>query len=410
MDTAKDLSAFTYLPLNESEIRLLQLDISIDTTAELIRCEVRTFPRNESPPFTALSYTWGSGVTNEYIILNKSRFAITSNLNLFLKQAVLHAQDDRYDRLGPFDAKLDKEQGKCGWDGKWLWIDSVCINQRDDLEKSHQVQRMRQLYETANAIVVWLGPSEKNTELGFRELARRWPCKPGALNIDREALGRASSYLYRQAVAEGLNSILTRAYWQRAWIVQEATAPRPNRQTVVWCGRYFIDFVTLIADALQWSSEYASLIDTDTFDPEIFRLLRHIRTSRSLSAVGLASPLNLYAVLAFAQFMEAKDPRDKIFALLPLVQDSTELETFRPDYHVSAESLFIQVAKNAIERDKSLDILAFCGGSRTLELPSWVPDWTSTDIPKAFMRQNIRKHFPSWPLTLHRYASKNGFD
>lgn len=94
--------------------------------------------RDESPRFTALSYTWGSGVKSESIVLNDALFKITLNLSLFFRQAISHAQDHR---LGPFNPKpassqvasrfrrkrVGREKGKCGWDGKWLQMDSLWI-------------------------------------------------------------------------------------------------------------------------------------------------------------------------------------------------------------------------------------------------------------------------------------------
>jgi hypothetical protein len=38
-----------------------------------------------------------------------------------------------------------------------IWIDAICINQKDDVEISWQVQQMRQVYEYAEPVIVWLG-------------------------------------------------------------------------------------------------------------------------------------------------------------------------------------------------------------------------------------------------------------
>ena len=40
------------------------------------------------------------------------------------------------------------------------WIDQVCINQIDNGEKARQVQCMRQIYQNAKRVVVWLGESD----------------------------------------------------------------------------------------------------------------------------------------------------------------------------------------------------------------------------------------------------------
>jgi hypothetical protein len=38
-----------------------------------------------------------------------------------------------------------------------LWVDAVCINQLDPVEKGHQVAQMGRIYENAERVVVWLG-------------------------------------------------------------------------------------------------------------------------------------------------------------------------------------------------------------------------------------------------------------
>ncbi len=39
----------------------------------------------------------------------------------------------------------------------WLWIDAICINQADTIEKGIQVYQMDQIYINATIVTVWLG-------------------------------------------------------------------------------------------------------------------------------------------------------------------------------------------------------------------------------------------------------------
>jgi hypothetical protein len=45
--------------------------------------------------------------------------------------------------------------------GKRIWIDSLCINQADLVEKSQQVKRMGNIYSEAERVVSWLGEDVK---------------------------------------------------------------------------------------------------------------------------------------------------------------------------------------------------------------------------------------------------------
>lgn len=44
------------------------------------------------------------------------------------------------------------------WGTRLFWIDAVCINQQDVDERSIQVPLMREIYQGADRVVVWLGP------------------------------------------------------------------------------------------------------------------------------------------------------------------------------------------------------------------------------------------------------------
>ena len=38
-----------------------------------------------------------------------------------------------------------------------LWVDAICINQKDNIEKLHQIDLMRDVYSSADQVVMWLG-------------------------------------------------------------------------------------------------------------------------------------------------------------------------------------------------------------------------------------------------------------
>jgi hypothetical protein len=48
-----------------------------------------------------------------------------------------------------------------------IWVDAVCINQGDDIEKSQQVQVVYSIYEKAKQVVSWLGHSSPHTDMAL---------------------------------------------------------------------------------------------------------------------------------------------------------------------------------------------------------------------------------------------------
>ena len=128
--------SYLYSPLQASseEIRLLTLLPGPFGTA--IQCELHTTNLNkDSPPrYEALSYAWGSEEDPVIIYIEKGTLPVTQNL----AGALQHL---RYpDR------------------SRTLWIDAICVNQKDLSERSQQVARMADIYTLADCVVVWLGP------------------------------------------------------------------------------------------------------------------------------------------------------------------------------------------------------------------------------------------------------------
>jgi len=59
-----------------------------------------------------------------------------------------------------------------------LWIDAMCINQKDSNERDKQVRRMKWVYQQANRVLIWLGNYNEPCDESFRFDMGRW-------NIDR---------------------------------------------------------------------------------------------------------------------------------------------------------------------------------------------------------------------------------
>src|SRR5436190_21361847 len=51
-----------------------------------------------------------------------------------------------------------------------LWVDAICINQLDNVEKGHQVSRIGHIYAKAKAVAAWLGPATEDGKFAFRYL------------------------------------------------------------------------------------------------------------------------------------------------------------------------------------------------------------------------------------------------
>lgn len=139
------LSTFHYeqLVLNKGAIRLAQ--VLPGAQSGVVRCELLNCTLDNCPPLAALSYTWDHDAQYENIECNGITMPIMTNPFPFLVQ---------------FRSTLSV--GK-----RLLWVDAICINQRNVKERNHQVGQMREISTHAESVIVWLGKADDDGDLAF---------------------------------------------------------------------------------------------------------------------------------------------------------------------------------------------------------------------------------------------------
>jgi hypothetical protein len=141
MASATPASTQAYQELSEerSEIRLLLL-FPATTFDEKIQCGIFKASLNDlasAAPYYALSYVWGTSTGKLPIYLNRNHYQVTTNL----ESALRHLRHLKY---------------------KLLWVDALCINQKDLDERESQIRYMKQIYTKSKQTLVWLGASSAN--------------------------------------------------------------------------------------------------------------------------------------------------------------------------------------------------------------------------------------------------------
>lgn len=144
-------------PLTEFSIRLIAIDTALSD--DLLYCKTKRFERKSCPPYIALSYVWGPSNETVMINLDGRNTTIGRNLhNVLLQFRDWQSSCAFHETLG-----LSPELGDSV--KMWIWADAISINQRDGVEKSHQISRMDEIYTSAALVLCWLGlPAEENVE------------------------------------------------------------------------------------------------------------------------------------------------------------------------------------------------------------------------------------------------------
>jgi hypothetical protein len=157
--------------------------------------------------FDALSYTWGVSGNTQHITCDGHDFTITENLFDALRML----------RLSGFQAP-----------GRYVWVDSICINQASDDEKGHQVWNMFTIYQKASQVIAWLGPAPAQMD---------------------DVMAAVSSIEYVgvhnvENICTALLDLYTRSWFRRMWVQQELFAARKLH---FQCGPHHIEWSGLLS-------------------------------------------------------------------------------------------------------------------------------------------------------------------
>lgn len=336
---------YTYQPLQDAHIRLLRLHSDRDSGSPL-RFSIFHTPLVSAPTYTALSYTWGERAGSGLVLIDADHVSVTPNLKHALQ------------RLRRTDQEV------------LLWVDALCINQDDVVERGIQTTRMRGVYQHADSVAVWLG-----MEYGFSQ---------GAVALVRE-LSKASSAgieMIRSMVLDPENkekldalvALFRRQYWWRIWVIQEVSCAR---RAIVYVGGEEIPWVQLDGVCEVLRGVEAELHSIFYKFPSYVRTLTHggprgLQLSRYNPTIAAPPLLEL---LLTHKSKKSTDPKDKVFALVGI---SASRHLFGDiDYARSMRDIYTYTARHIISITKKLDVICVKQHDMAqFNLPSWTPDWT----------------------------------
>jgi hypothetical protein len=230
--------SFSYKPVvGKEEIRVLRLEPGKTggLKGELVHVQL-----NDNPAYEALSYAWGPPVKPYAITLPNGNLRITESLFTGLIRL--------------------RRRGK----SRLLWIDQLCINQDDNMEKSQQILLMSRIYSLASRVLVWLGEDEGNGSIALRLLEEIG--KMDTSNLPERLVSRA--WMRENGLpASGerawyaLLNFWRRPWFRRAWVVQEFVLAK---DALMICGDAQLSWKAFTS-AHEKMTQY-SLLDWGTFE------------------------------------------------------------------------------------------------------------------------------------------------
>lgn len=368
--TPKDIPHFRHEPLRNprNHIRLLHVMIDNARAIEGIKLHCRLVTRyfnpwkrspfsfltnerkNPRPMYHAISYVWGSTNDTVSILVNGRRMEVGRNCEYALKQSAWHGG------------------------ARYIWCDAICIDQKNDDEKGHQVYMMGAIYLNAQTVLACVGPHADGSPVLLRALrrqadvldsisslapddrysesSRRQPFSallpsrrpPKWLKLAREWASHEDEDMFELILA--MKGFLGREYFSRMWIYQEVVL---GRHIILCCGRTTARLYSLYGMFLAMEYlEHLKLTDTERAWP----LLRAGAFSRSTKEKE-----DLGTLLRDVLPLKCSDPRDKVYAVLSLLSWRDKYPLY-PDYTITTLSLACKVLADERwqERHDRLDV------------------------------------------------------
>ena len=404
------MTDYEYSPLNlirASEIRLLTL-LPGPKEAEIhINLEVVLLEEPRIPQFEALSYTWGSTESPINIFIDEEKR--TSSIRRPQKKASRLGATCVNPRTLAVTQNLATALRYLRYDDRprVLWIDAICVDQKNFSERSQQVARMADIYSLANRVVVWLGPESHDSALALRSLStlgsrmkvdwdqQTYAVVPAVEDPQNNSIDHLLMSHFDGSIWTSLFSLLKRPWFGRLWIWQEVHLAKNEVQ--ILCGY----------DDIAWRT-FGNAIHYLYFKESKPAILQDPRgfweyMERAYLLCSFRPMWGLFDALCETRRSECSDEKDKIYAILNLV-DKHLRENLEPDYSKSTSRAYQDVVLDYLRICKSLNLLRFCELREPIaDKPTWVPDWSS---PNAF--ELVTDSCISWGSEAHGEYVGNG--
>lgn len=366
-----------YKPLKSGHIRLLLLKRSSGPLSGMIKAELldismnRVHQQSDDVNYEAVSYCWGGSSRDKLILINDRIFYVTkSAFELLLARRSVFR-----DRL--------------------IWIDAICINQEDKVEKSHQIALMRNIYQGAARVIIFLGT-------GWRIRCAAQVVYEMHLAFQLPWMDLKYSVLQYPLRRSLLTALLSNEYFTRVWIIQEIFVAG---KVELYLAGHYMSWETFAETSLRLlRPEHRHLLSQSTnLDMQPWSPSTPFGSLSTLYALngprGQESEDGLQVTLENILFLttvfNATDPRDRLYALLGVLKPAKFDERITPDYFKSCEQIYEDLARYLFIYQETPSILTMAlagtGGSRPRrELPSWVPDLSQERINDPYADAHFR--------------------
>ena len=268
--------------------------------------------------YEALSWRWGDEDNSQHTIMIRER-------GKMYKKRVSHTLGLALKYLGQTEDRI-------------LWIDAICINQKNKKERSYQVSMMSLVYTRAEQVCVWLGEDDDNSRKAFKFIKEDIS---HLKDFDQVCSDPNNAHKWRAFL-----SLMQRAWFSRRWVVQEiALALKAS----VYCGPDKLDWrelaiaVELFVEVETATHRLSELLRKDAKSNVVPNWFEHIselgasllvnatarifreyqRGDPAISLPARRSLLSLEYLVTSLSIFDCGRPHDSVYALIAIARDAS---------------------------------------------------------------------------------------
>lgn len=322
---------FQYGPLPNGQDYIRLINVRNWDEGNLLQCEVVEVAIWDAPPYEAISYTWGDPLQLSWVLVNGKRLRVRRNCEYVLRQS-------RW----------------CGTE-RYIWVDAICINQSDVVERSAQVQLMGDIYKTAVRVLACIGPHADDSEylMAFLRQKRGREVEGGYYAYGDSTIFRSMHQIGDPRLYQASQCMWARPYFRRIWALQEVFLAR---EVQICCGQdcmlsalfsRYDQIIKLNSRRNRPREEPAPYGDSDPGAnlelalPALHRskwdeILENWNAYHTLTGFANQCPpelLTLSRLLKETRRHACQDQRDRLYGLLNMVDwEQTGANSIPPDY------------------------------------------------------------------------------
>ena len=388
-----------YGPLDTTRKQMRLLQFLPTQEGDGVKYEMEIVSLDENPHYVALSYAWGKPTPKTRLEVNGHGVDVTPNLRDF---------------FADFSTIVRQRKEPIS-----IWIDAICIDQRNLLEKSTQIRLMERIYNQAYHVIAWFGKNSKSASTfeTIRILADftqkhhlhdvdiyNWPKDETEQSEISQTL-RSLSVGFESTHDIPLLSLLdfmTVNWWDRIWTFQEIALARDieifwGKDHLEWVNLYHL--IPVLTSKMKTSPEMRE--ESRILNWMVSHLADTWTACASLKYKN-GSQQKLCLLDALNSIIDngrvCSDPKDHIVGLLGMVDSGgPDVQQLRELPHTASVVDTFTLAARLLIGTHGLRMLTYSfsdysrdtemdqdsendrRASSVVDLPSWVPDW-SKDI------------------------------